>query len=143
MTPSQSKKGAELSTTEPTSSMSQSKKGAKSSTTMPASAAGGSRAPSKGPSPAPPEPEKRKAQETEEYLRVAFNELFQCRKQQELRDRRGALNQEFYARERARKHAVSTNRTLAKGELGFLHSKKHREEKRQLAYKASDTSHFK
>ncbi len=132
--------------TMPASSTSQSKKGAKSSMTEPTSAAGGSRAPSRGPShalsPAPPEPEKRKVQETEEYLRAAFNELFQCKKQRDLRDRLNALNQEFYARERARKQAASTNQTLGKGELGFSHSKKHHEEKRQLQYKASDILDF-
>ncbi len=76
---------------------------------------------SKGLSPAPPEPEKRKAQETEEYLRAAFNELFQCKKQRELRDRLGVLNWEFYAQERARKHATSRSRVrLMTGQLSNL-----------------------
>ncbi len=64
--------------------------------------------PSRGPSPVP-EREKKHAPETEEFLRAALGELFQCKMQGDLRDRIGRMHWEFYAQERVRKTASDTN----------------------------------
>ncbi len=52
------------------------------------------------------------------------------------------MQQEFRARETARKAAVGFQRTLAKGELVFLCSKICAEEKRQLSFTSSGAKPF-
>ncbi len=123
-TPSKSRKGAELRTTEPASS-----------------AAGGSKGPIKMPSPGP-EKEKKRALENEQRLKAAVQALFQCKTQRSLRDRVCKMHSEFYAQERARKNASDTNRTLGKGEMGFSCSKRRLDEERQLAFKSSNGTSF-